>query len=134
MLDQITNKITPEQENVYYSVKSLRDTLTGLVDSSQLEAIILQIKKFYLPVFVLDTKDVTNIIIDVYQRPYITNLESTIVVTPTSVSLSEPAAKEGASESPSPATIYPLPWLPLSKPIILLPVLPSVLSDIIYIT
>lgn len=92
MLEQITNKITPEQENVYYSIKSLRDTLTGLVDASQLEAIVLQTKKFYLPVFVLDTTDVTNIIIDVYQRPYVTNLESTITITPTSVSLSEPAA------------------------------------------
>ena len=60
---------SPDQENVYYSIKSLVGELVNYFDSDSISKVTDAIKGFYLPVFVFDdTNSPNSYQIDVYPR------------------------------------------------------------------
>ena len=60
---------SPDQENVYYSVKSLVGELVKHFDSDSISKVADAVKEFYLPVFVFDDTNSPNTYqIDVYPR------------------------------------------------------------------
>jgi hypothetical protein len=60
---------SPDQENVYYSVKSLVGELVKHFDSDSISKVADTVKEFYLPVFVFDDTNAPNTFqIDVYPR------------------------------------------------------------------
>tara|TARA_Y100000592_G_scaffold86475_1_gene139832 strand:- start:407 stop:3958 length:3552 start_codon:yes stop_codon:yes gene_type:complete len=64
-----SNYPSPDQENVYYSVSSLRDKLSSYFESSVVSEILVALQEFKLPVFVLDDSNSPNsYLITIYPR------------------------------------------------------------------
>lgn len=101
MIDSLGNSISPDQSNVYYSVKSLSTALKGIVSDRLIDDVVSQTEEFYLPVFVMDSSDSNFIIINVYLRPFVSSSVKTISITKTQVTSTE--------EPQAPPSMVPVP-------------------------
>ena len=89
MLNNIGNSISPDQENVYYSARTLTRVLQGLITESKREALQSTLESFDRGVFVLGAEDLNHIIISIYQQPFASYPVSSVVITPAGITVSE---------------------------------------------
>ena len=89
MLDNIGNSISPDQENVYYSARTLTRVLQGLITESKRETLQSTLESFDRGVFVLGAEDLNHIIISIYQQPFASYPVSSVVITPSGITVSE---------------------------------------------